>query len=87
MTHNDIIVDVRKQPVMTPGHDVRDGVGDHLEGRAPVDPAERDPYIKEVLILPFYAKFQGVSWVHPQIPKYCRESKFEVTVVKVLPIN
>ena len=61
---NGVVVDVGKDLMSTLGHEVSDGVGEHLERRRSVDPAERDHSIQEVLPLPFYAKLDGVGWVH-----------------------
>ena len=64
---NDVVVDVGKDLVSTLGHEVSDGVGEHLERRPPVDPAEHDRPIQEVLPLSFYAKLDGIGWVYPSI--------------------
>ena len=78
--YDHVIINVSQDFVVTLGHDISDGVRDHLKCRRAVDPAECNPRIQEVLIIPFDPKFQGVGWVHPQVPEgsiyinFCQKS-------------
>ena len=55
--------------MLTLGHDICDGVGDNLECRRAVNPAERDHFIQVIFVIPFNPKFQGIRRVHPQVPE------------------